>query len=162
MLISNSIFTSNLCGYRVLLVGAIATLGVLSGYLPGLSSPSFQGAPQLTFNAPAQAQAISEEELDTYIRAAYDMEILRRRSFREIRAANNGTVPDISCNSSEGLADNVAPIVRDFCDRSEVILNNYGMNSRRFNQIYTNSLSDPNLAARIQRRLQELSPRRPR
>ena len=38
--------------------GAIAILGVLTGYLPGLSTPYPQSLPELSFTAAAQAQTV--------------------------------------------------------------------------------------------------------
>lgn len=162
MLISNSANNSSFSGYRSLLVGAIAIVGVLSGYLPGLSADSSLLSPRLLFNAPAQAQAFNDDELRTYVRAAFEIEMVRRQTYRNISSVNNGSVPEISCNNLDNLADNVAGMARGFCQQSANILSQYRMSSERFNQIYSNRLSDPNLDARIRRIIQELSPRRSR
>jgi len=165
MLISNSVPNSGLVGYRSLLVGAIAIFGVLSGYLPGLSFSSPQALPQLLFTAPAQAQSVGDEELRTYVRAAFQIEMLRRQTYNNISSVNNGSVPEISCNNQaaiNSLDGNVSGLVWDFCNQSADILRRYDMTTNRFNQISSSRLSDANLDGRIRRIAQELSPRRSR
>lgn len=167
MLISNSVHDSGYLGSRSLLVGAIAILGVLSGYCPGLSTDSSLFSPRLLFNAPAQAQAAkqntySDEELRTYVRAAFEIEMARRQTYSNISDANSGSVPDISCNNLDNLAGNVAGMARGFCNQSAAILSQYGISPERFNQIYTSRLSDANLDARIRQIVRELLPRRSR
>ena len=144
---------------------AIAILGVLTGYLPGLSTPSPQSWPELSFTAAAQAQSVGEDELYTYVRAAFEIEMLRRQTYNSISAINNGSVPEITCNNQSainGLDGNVAGMARNFCTQSAEILQRHSMSPNRFNQITASRGSDPNLDARIRRIIQELNPRRPR
>jgi hypothetical protein len=164
MLISHSVHNSGYLGSRSLLVGAIAILGVLSGYCPGLSAgSSLFSSPQLLFNAPAQAQAVfSDEELRTYVRAAFEIEMARRQTYSNISDANSGSVPEISCNNLDNLAGNVAGMARGFCNQSATILSQYGISPERFNQIYSSRISDANLDARIRQIVRELLPRRSR
>jgi hypothetical protein len=145
--------------------GAIAILGVLTGYLPGLSTPSPQSLPELSFTAAAQAQTVGEDELYTYVRAAFEIEMLRRQTYNSISSLNNGSVPEITCNNQEAISRlgvNVAGVARNFCSQSAEILQRYSMSPARFNQITASRGSDPNLDARIRQIIQELNPRRSR
>lgn len=145
--------------------GAIAILGVLSGYFPGLSFSSSQALPELSFTAAAQAQSVGNDELYTYVRAAFEIEMLRRQTYNSIRSINNGSVPEITCNNQaaiDNLASDVAEAARSFCNQSTEILQRYAMSPNRFNQISASRGSDPNLDGRIRRIIQELNPRRSR
>lgn len=145
--------------------GAIAIFGVLTGYLPGLSTPSLHSWPELSFTAAAQAQTVGEDELYTYVRAAFEIEMLRRQTYNSISAINNGSVPEITCNNQSAintLDGNVAGVARNFCNQSAEILQRHSMSPNRFNQITASRGSDPNLDARIRRIIQELNPRRSR
>lgn len=165
--------SQNPWGYRSLFggakllgkAGAIAILGVLTGYLPGLSIPSPHALPELSFTAAAQAQAVGDDELYTYVRAAFEIEMLRRQTYNSISSINNGSVPEITCNNQaaiNSLGVSVAGVARNFCSQSAEILQRYSMSPNRFNQITASRGSDPNLDARIRRIIQELNPRRPR
>jgi len=173
MLISNSATNSSFWESHSLLVGAkllskagaIAILGVLSGYLPGFSFSSPQALPELSFTAAAQAQTVGDDELYTYVRSAFEIEMLRRQTYNNISSINNGSVPEITCNNQaaiDNLASGVAGVARNFCNQSAEILQRYDMSPNRFNQISASRGSDPNLDSRIRRIIQELNPRRSR
>lgn len=164
MLISNSANKSSFLATRSLWIGAIAILGIL-GYFPKLSISPSQAWPELSFTAAAQAQAVGDNELYTYVRAAFEMEMLRRRTYNIISSINNGSVPEISCRNQaaiDNLGGEVAEVARNFCNQSSQVLQRYEMSPNRFNQISVSRGSDPNLDARIRRIIQELNPRRPR
>jgi hypothetical protein len=128
-----------------LLIGAIAALGLLSGFVPGLSKDS----PTLSLGSAAYAQQVSQEELTRYVRVSIQIEKLRLVVYDEIKRVNGGTVPPISSCSTSGLSSNVAGIWQRFCEQSEALIKREGFTNSRYNDITRMRQQDPNLEQRV-------------
>jgi hypothetical protein len=136
-----------------LIVGAFATLGVLSGVGSDLSGRSSE----LVFSSAAYAQAVSNNELANYARAVLVMEPVRQTAFNEIKKIiRSGNIPPIVCHrpqSLNALPRNARKIAVNYCNRSKEIVESNGLTINRFNAITVNLQNDPNLKRRIHNEL---------
>lgn len=141
---------------RPLIVTALTTLGLLSGFIPALSRQSLT----LDFNHAVYAQqAITEAEVTDYAKAVLAMEPLRQVAYNEIKKIVNGAIPDIQCHRSETInqlpSQEARKIANTYCNQALALVNNY-LTSSRFNQITRLAENDGNLRQRIQKKLAEL------
>lgn len=134
---------------RSLVVGALTTLGLLSGHAPDLSGHSIA----LVFSSAAYAQPVSDPEVSNYARAVLVMEPVRQTSFNEIKKMiGSGDVPPIVCHKPESLdalPDNARNIAVSYCTRSKEIVESNRLSIARFNAITVNLQNDPDLKRRI-------------
>lgn len=136
---------------RSLVIGAFATVGVLSGFTPDLS----QGLSNASSSA-AYAQAVSNTEVTNYARAVLAMEPVRQTAFNEIKKIIRGDIPPIVCHqprSLNALPGNARKIAVNYCKRSKEIVESNGLRINRFNAITVNLQNDPNLKRRIHNEL---------
>lgn len=136
---------------RSLVIGAFATLGVLSGFAPDLSQRSSN-----IFSSAAYAQAVSNPEVTNYARAVLAMEPVRQTAFNEIKKIINGDIPPIVCHkpsSLNALPGNARKIAANYCKRSKEIVESNGLQINRFNAITVNLQNDSNLKRRIHNEL---------
>lgn len=133
---------------RTLVVGALTTLGLLSGHAPDLS-----GSSAFVFSSAAYAQPVSDPEVTNYARAVLVMEPVRQTSFNEIKKMiGSGDVRPIVCHKSESLdalPGNARNIAVTYCNRSKEIVESNGLSIARFNSITVNLQNDPDLKRRI-------------
>jgi hypothetical protein len=138
---------------RSLVVGAFATVGLLSGLTPDLSGRSSA----LVFSSAAYAQAVSDTEVTNYAQAVLAMEPVRQTAFNEIKKMiESGDIPAIVCHKPESLdvlPGNARSIAVDYCNRSKNIVESNGLRIARFNAITVNLQNDPNLKKRIHNEL---------
>ena len=133
---------------RTLVVGALTTLGLLSGHVPDLS-----GSSALVFSSAAYAQPVSDPEVTNYARAVLVMEPVRQTAFNEIKKMiGSGDVPPIVCHKSkslDALPGNARNIAVTYCNNSKEIVESNGLSIARFNAITVNLQNDPDLKRRI-------------
>lgn len=139
---------------RPLIVTALTTLGLLSGFIPELSPESLT----LDFNRAVYAQqAVPEDDINNYARAVLAMEPLRQVAYNEIKKIVNGNIPDIQCHRSETInqlpSQEARAIANNYCNQASALVNNY-LTPSRFNQITRLAEKDSNLRQRIQDALQ--------
>lgn len=155
---------------KSLILGALSTLGVFSGFAINLS----EGSHNLSLIAPAAAQSarppilnadVSNDEVTNYAKAVLEMEPLRQQAYNDVKQlVGAGDVPPIVCfqeKSMQNLPTNARPVVERFCNRSKEIIEKYfGANqagSQRYNDITTAISGDnppnPSLQQRIQNEL---------
>lgn len=135
-----------------LIVGAFATVGVLSGVAPDLSARSNA----LIFSSAAYAQAISNTEVTNYARSVLVMEPVRQTAFTEIKKMISGDIPPIVCHkpgSLNALPGNARKIAVNYCKRSQEIVESNGLTINRFNAITVNLQNNPDLKRRIHNEL---------
>lgn len=134
---------------RVLVVGTLTAVGLLSGFAPDLSGRS----PILVFSSAAYAQDVSNEEVTNYARAVLKMEPVRQEAYDEIKKIiGSSNVPAIVCHKPESLSAlpaNAQGIAKNYCDRSKEIVESNGLSITRFNAITVNLQNDSNLKNRI-------------
>jgi len=150
---------------RSVIVSAIATLGVLSGIVPGLSSSSPNHSHtgigySIGFGSSAYAQSASNEEVRQYAKAVLLMEPIRQSAYAEIKKIiGSGDVPNIVCHerrSLQALPRNAQSIAANYCNQSKKIITSNGLSISRFNEMTMNAQSDANLKTRIQNELLRL------
>ncbi|HEY9633403.1 MAG TPA: DUF4168 domain-containing protein [Coleofasciculaceae cyanobacterium] len=140
-----------------LVVGTLTAIGLLSGFIPGLSKDS----PTLVFSAPAYAQAVSADEVTKYAQAVLAIEQIRQAAYREIKIIIGSDVPEIVCNrpaTIRKLPSEAQGLAQNYCNQSSAIVANYfprGKNAR-FNEITTLMQGNANLRTKIQNELVRL------
>jgi hypothetical protein len=105
---------------RSLVMGALATVSLLSGLAPDLSGRSGT----LVFSFAAYAQEISTEEATNYAQAGMEIEQLRQKAHDDIKNIIGRSLRDCcdkpeSLNALTGDARNIAG---DYCNRSQEIV----------------------------------------
>jgi len=134
-----------------LIVGAFATVGVISGVAPDISARS-----GVVFSSAAYAQAISNTEVTNYARSVLVMEPVRQTAFTEIKKMISGDIPPIVCHkpgSLNALPGNARKIAVNYCRRSQEIVESNGLTINRFNAITVNLQNNPDLKRRIHNEL---------
>lgn len=129
-------------------VGALATIGVLSGFAPDLSSRSTN----FSFSSAAYAQSVTNTEVTKYARAVLVMEPVRQTAFTEIKKMIRGDIPPIVCHKPKSLntlPTNARKIAVNYCKRSKQIVESNGLTINRFNAITINLQSNPNLKRQV-------------
>lgn len=137
-----------------LVVGAIATVGLVAGVIPDLSARSHSQI----FNSAAFAQ--SNDEIRNYAKAVLAMEPVRQQAFDEVKRITGGNPPAIACNRPESfsqLPGNARAIVANYCRRSKEIVESNGIGINLFNDLTARlQKGDANLKQRISQELMRL------
>jgi hypothetical protein len=144
---------------RLVWAGVLTTVGILSGVVPQVATVAdaglgFQG---LVVQTSGAVQAQSDELIVRYARAAYEMEMLRRRDFREVKQLMGGNVPDDVCDRSN-IPGQVQAICGRFSGRLDGILSKHGLSRSDFNSVHRRA-NDPSVQQRIQQELMRLQAR---
>lgn len=138
---------------QALVVGAFATVGLLSGIAPDLSGHS----PTLVFSSAAYAQHVSDPEVKSYAQAVLKAEPVRQAALDKIKEMLGSENTDsIVCHNPESLdtlPDNAQNVAVDFCNEYKDIVESHGLTITRFNEITVNLQNNPNLEKRIQSEL---------
>lgn len=138
------------CVHSVI-VATLASVGILSGIVPGLSGNS----PQLVSSNSAYAQDISKSELTNYAKAVLAIEPLRLSAYDEIKKIV-GSVPSLVCDPkqiSRGLPRNAQGIAINYCNQSKKIVESNDLTIARFNNITVQLQSDSNFQKKVQNEL---------
>lgn len=131
---------------RASLIGVLSAVGVLSGWVPGLS----KDFSTVVFETTAQAQ--SSSQVKKYARAVLDMEPLRQSSYREFTRLTGGNMPTEACRRG-GLPNDVEYVCKRFFSRSAEIIEKNGLSIAEFNSITSKLQRDGSLKQRIQQEL---------
>lgn len=141
---------------RSLLVGILATAGVLGGLVPTVEHPA--AAP--TFSIAAYAQTLSRQEVQNYARSVMAIEPLRQKAYDDIRRIMGArSIPEILCHRPESLASlpgNVRQIATDYCTQAIRIVERNDLTIEDFNRITVSLRSNPALASQIQQEMLRL------
>lgn len=128
---------------RLLNSGVLALVGITMGLIPEVAvrSPSNPSNPiTISFDRHAQAQEFTPEEIENYAKAGYQVELLRREVYQEIKNSINQPPPDIACDRQETLNDlepEVKAIADRYCLRSREIVEQHNLTADRFNELKT-------------------------
>lgn len=115
-------------------ISILAILGIMLGITPQFSPKS----PNFTFNSSASARDYSEQEMKNYARAGWQIELLRRRTYQEIKKETNRRPPNIVCNQPatvEQLPQNIRSIASNYCYETTNIIRNNNLSIQRFNEL---------------------------
>lgn len=128
---------------RLLSSSVLALVSIIMGLVPEVvvRSPSnFSNLLTITLNRDAQAQEFTPEETENYAKAGYQVELLRREVYQEIKNSINQPPPDIACDRQDTF-DNLQPEVKEiaerYCQRSREIVEQHNLTADRFNELKT-------------------------
>ncbi len=119
---------------RMLNICILAILGILLGIAPKFSPKSYT----FSFNSAAYARDYTQQEMKNYARAGWQIELLRRRTYKKIKQQTNSRPPNIVCNRPETidrLPQNIRRIASNYCHETTNIIRNNNLTVRRFNQL---------------------------
>jgi hypothetical protein len=137
---------------KSVLVGVISGMVLASGLIPTLRIDTSNRSIQLLFSNRAYAQTVSDGEVRNYVRAAIEVEQIRRRAYDEIKRML-GYVPPIECHRLENLNNlnqDARTIARNYCDRFTHIVEDNNLTIERFNTIHITRQTDAELESRIE------------
>lgn len=144
---------------RTLIVGALSAVGIISGWVPSLTTAS---SPTLTFGTSAYAQ--NDGEVQKFARIIMEFESKRRQIVGQIaNIIGSKDVPAIGCNSSNqpqisgSLPRNALPLAQQLCNEYSNTIKKYGMPRDRFEEIARavngNPPANPDLKRRVDQAL---------
>lgn len=119
------------------------TMGIVPEYRQG----------SVIIESQAMAQNVSDEDLKKYAQAAIAIENLRQTTYSNIESVIGKSSGQMSCNQRQSfsqLPENARKMAIEYCDQSEVIVQNNGLTINRFNQITQQVKQDPSLKQRLQ------------
>ncbi|PSB01772.1 DUF4168 domain-containing protein [Merismopedia glauca] len=146
-------FSVRLSRYSLAVV--IASLGVLSGFVPTVVGKSSV----LDFNtsAWAQTQTISTDEARRYAATVLEMEPYRQEFYAKVKQIlGNGNVPEIICterSTLQRLPQKARPIAVDYCNRYKKTATQNNLTHTRFNDITVWAQSNEEIRTLIQNQL---------
>jgi hypothetical protein len=113
----------------------LAVIGLISGSIPQVSLTS---SSSITFSINANAQEFTPEETTNYAKAGYEVELLRRKVYQEIKTLINEPLPNIACDRQEtfkNLNPNIREIANRYCNQSQQIVQQNNLSINRFNEL---------------------------
>lgn len=129
---------------RVRLIGSsiLASLGIMLGMTPQISLRSSDLEPLVTVSLSdnAYGQQFTSTETESYAKAGYEVELLRREVYQEIKNLLDETPPNIVCDQRSTL-NNLKPEVKNianrYCTESRQIVQRHNLSISRFNELKT-------------------------
>jgi len=112
----------------------LAGIGLTFGLIPEISTQS----PAVTFSINAYAQEFTLEETKNYAKAGYEVELLRREVYQQIKTIINQPPPNIVCDRQETLQDldpNIRDLANRYCSQSLQIVEQNNLSIDRFNEL---------------------------
>ena len=112
----------------------LAGIGLSFGLIPKVSFNS----PAISFSINAVAQEFTPEEIANYAKAGYEVELLRREVYQEIKTIINEPPPNIVCDRQETFQDlnpNIHEIANRYCNQSQQIVQQNNLSIDRFNEL---------------------------
>lgn len=130
--------------FRILSSSILALMGIMAGLIPELSvrSPNTSQNPllNLALAQNAQAQEFTPEETKNYARAGYEVELLRREAYQQIKNLIDEPPPNIVCDQPATLSNlkpEVRAIANNYCNQSLQIVQQNNLTINRFNELKT-------------------------
>ena len=129
---------------RLLSSSLFTFIGLTMGLVPEVSVRSLDlnqfSLITISRSQNASAQEFTPEETENYAKAGYQVELLRREVYQEIKNSINQPPPDIVCDRQEtldSLQSQVREIAARYCDRSREIVEQHDLTVDRFNELKT-------------------------
>jgi hypothetical protein len=127
---------------RILSSTVLSAISLIGGVIPEISwrSPSLNRPPiaAISLANQATAQQYTPEEITNYAKAGYQVELLRRQVYKEIKTIINEPPGNIACNDRETLANlnpNVREITERFCRQTIEIVQRNNLSVNRYNEL---------------------------
>ena len=133
----------------------LAGIGLINGFIPEISLKSTS----INFSVNASAQQFTPEETANYAKAGYEVELLRREVYQEIKGLINEPPPNIVCDRQETLDDlnpNIREIAERYCNQSRQIVRQNNLSINRFNELKSYYDRKDNFYQQVQNNLLEL------
>ena len=123
---SNCSKFNQLC-VRLLTSSVLASLGVMVGLAPEISgrSSNIDALVNISFADAAAAQQFTPTETENYARAGYEVELLRREVYQELKSLMNEPPPNIVCDQQstiDSLKPEAKAIANRYCTQSRQIV----------------------------------------
>ncbi len=129
---------------RIVSSSLLATISLIGGVAPEISRSYENGngwrSPSISFSNRAFAQQFTPEETTNYAKAGYQIELLRRQVYKEIKTKINQPPPNIVCDQEETLANlnlTIRQIADRYCSQSQQIVRQNNLSTNRFNELKT-------------------------
>ena len=132
--VNSNLFKFNKISIKLISSSLLAGIALINGFVPEVSGRS----PSFSINA--YAQEFTPDEIENYAKAGYEVELLRREVYKEIKTLIKEPPPNIVCDRQEtlqGLDEAVRAIAVDYCDRSRQIVEENNLTISRFNELKT-------------------------
>ncbi|MEL6442371.1 MAG: DUF4168 domain-containing protein [Cyanobacteria bacterium J06621_8] len=127
---------------RILSSSLLVIIGLLGGLIPEISvnRENSNEDPVLTVSLSQKAygQEFTPEETESYARAGYRVELLRREAYQQIKNLINEPPPDIVCDQPatlNNLDSEVRAIANNFCNQSHQIVRQNNLSISRYNEL---------------------------
>lgn len=128
--------------FRIFSSSILALTALTSGLIPEISTPKNINQPYLaiSWSDKAFAQQFTPEETENYAKAGYEVELLRREAYQEIKTLINEPPPNIVCDRQDtinSLQPEVQEIANRYCNQSRQIVQRHNLTVDRFNELKT-------------------------
>jgi hypothetical protein len=139
---------------RFLAAGTLSALGLLAGAVPSV------GLDGVRFERAAYAQAVSDQEIQSYARSVLAIEPVRLAAYNKIKQmTGSNEVPVVACHrpsSLSSLPDTIRDVAVEYCNQAIAIVESNNLTITRFNQITVAHQSDSSLSDRIQQAINQI------
>ena len=119
---------------RLVSSSLLAGIGLIYGFVPEIEPKSSA----ISFSINAYAQEFTPEETQSYAKAGYEVELLRREVYQEIKSLINQPPPNIVCDRQETLQNlnsNIRELANRYCSESLQIVEQNNLSINRFNEL---------------------------
>lgn len=126
---------------RVISSSILASFGIMLGFAPQISVSSIDSREQfltVSFSTLATAQEVSPEETNNYAKAAFEVEMLRREIYQEVKKIIDRPPGDIVCDRQETFAElepQVRQLTERYCNQTLQIVERNNLSGDRYNQL---------------------------
>jgi hypothetical protein len=128
---------------RLISSSILASLGVLSGLTPEIAinnSSEVNSSIIITLANNAYGQQFTPAETESYAKAGYEVELLRRKVYQEIKNLIKEPPPNILCDQQSTidiLQSEIRNIANRYCTQSRQIVQRHSLSVNRFNELKT-------------------------
>lgn len=132
----------NQLSVRIISSSILASASILLGLTPELSVQSSIASREplvtVSFSSFVIAQEVTSEETNSYAKAGFEIEMLRRDIYQQIKAIVNQPPGDIVCDRQETLSalqPKVRQLTEQFCSQTIEIVQQNNLSGDRYNEL---------------------------
>jgi len=127
---------------RLISSSILASFGVFSGLTPeiAINSSNLNSPIIVTLANKAYGQQFTPAETESYAKAGYEVELLRRKVYQEIKNLIKEPPPNILCDQQSTidiLQPEIKNIANRYCTQSRQIVQRHSLSVNRFNELKT-------------------------
>ena len=146
---------------RIINSSILASLSIMLGLTPDVSVRSLDASPSIkvSFSNHAFGQQFTPEETENYAKAGYEVELLRREVYQELKNLMNEPPPAIVCDQQstiDSLKPEAKAIANRYCTQSRQIVQKNNLSINRFNELKTHYDRKDNFYQQVQNILRKL------